>query len=181
MGLGPDTHINAPFQDPRVARVRTEAEISAAVSLVWEFFDFLRDRYPDLGEAHDRYIAEQDVAGGLGDFRNVFLPPRGECLIARVDGEIVGLVMLKSRTLDTCELNRMFVRESARGRGLGRALATAMIGEARALGYRRIALGALSRHVEALPLYRSLGFSQEGDGNPIGSADARALSMSMAL
>ena len=54
--------------------VRTDAEISAAVSLVWEFFDFLRNRDPDLGEEHDRYIAEQDVAGGLGDFRNC-LPP----------------------------------------------------------------------------------------------------------
>lgn len=176
-----DQNEDPRFPDARIARVRTEAEIAEATALVWEFFNFLRERYPDLGEAHDRYIAEQDVAGGLADFRNVFLPPQGECLIARTEGEIVGLVMLKRRTLDVCEMNRMFVRESARGLGLGRALATTMIGEARDLGYRRIALGALSRHVEALPLYRSLGFRPEGDGKPIGSADARAISMSMAL
>jgi len=162
-------------------RARTDYEIDAATKLVWEFFDFLRDRYPDLGEALDQYIESQDVAGGLADFRNVFLPPNGECLIARADDEIVGLVMLKPKSKDICELNRMFVRESARGHGLGRALAAAMIDEARSLGYREIALGALSRHVEALPLYQSLGFRPNGDSTPIGSADARAISMSRQL
>ena len=171
----------APLSDSRLARVRTDAEIDAAVVLVWEFFDFLRDRYPDLGEAHDRYIEDQDVAGGLADFRNVFLPPKGECLIARADNEFVGIVMLKPQSNEVCELNRMFVRESARGQGLGRALAATMIDEARSLGYREIALGALSRHVEALPLYRSLGFRPDGDGAPIGAADARAISMSRLL
>lgn len=171
----------ALFADPRVARARTDTEIEAATKLVWEFFDFLRDRYPDLGEAHDRYIEDQDVAGGLADFRNVFLPPKGECLIARSENEIVGIVMLKPQSDAVCELNRMFVRESARGQGLGRALAATMIDEARSLGYREIALGALSRHVEALPLYRSLGFRPDNVGAPIGSADARAISMSRQL
>lgn len=170
-----------PLADPRIARARTDSEIDAATKLVWEFFDFLRDRYPDLGEAHDQYIENQDVAGGLADFRNVFLPPKGECLIARADEEIVGLVMLKPRSEDVCELNRMFVRESARGQGLGRALAASMIDEARTMGYREIALGALSRHVEALPLYRSLGFRPDSDGAPIGSAAARAISMTRQL
>jgi GNAT superfamily N-acetyltransferase len=168
---------SSPLIDPRLARVRTDAEIDAAAELIWEFFDFLRDRYPDLGEAHDQYIKDQDVAGGLADFRNVFLPPKGECLIARNNDEIVGIVMLKPRSDTVCELNRMYVRESARGLGLGRALAATMIDEARALGYREIALGALSRHVEALPLYRSLGFHPESEGAPIGTSDALAIEM----
>lgn len=179
--MGSNAQEDGSFDDDRIGRVRTEEEISAASALVWEFFDLLRERYPDLGEALDQYIEDQDVAGGLADFRNVFLPPKGECLIGRSGAEIVGIVMLKRRTPETCELNRMFVRKTARGLGLGRALATSMLSEARTLGYRTVELDALSRHVEALPLYQSLGFRAEDDGQPIGSADTRAISMSMTL
>lgn len=57
-------------------------------------------------------------------------------------------------------MKRMFVPAMARGRGAGRALAEAVIGQARASGYRRMYLDTSVRQTEAIALYRDLGFEQ---------------------
>ena len=56
------------------------------------------------------------------------------------------------------ELKRMYVAPTARGLGLGRALGTAAVGEARRLGYRRLLLDSRTSLVAACALYRDLGF-----------------------
>ncbi len=164
-----------------IDRVHGDDEIATVSRLVWEFFDVLRGRYPDMIEEHDRYIAETDIAGELANFRRVFMPPAGACFVARIAGEPVGMVMLKSHGAGTGEMNRMYVRETARGHGLGRALCTALIDEARRLGLRRIVLDALYRHREALPLYESVGFRRVVDPQSFGGDDPRFIHMQLDL
>ena len=52
----------------------------------------------------------------------------------------------------------MFVYPQFHGQGVGRALADAVIGEARALGYRTMRLDTSVRQDEAKGLYQRLGF-----------------------
>jgi len=84
----------------------------------------------------------------------------------------VGIVMLKPYAPGVCELNRMYVTGAARGRGVGRALCEALIARARTLGYREIRLDTLNERVEALPLYRSLGFLPEAERPAFAARDA---------
>lgn len=167
--------------DTEIVRARSAGEIAAARALVWEFFDFLRGRYPEMQAELDAYIAHQDVAGGLENFGDYFLPPNGECFLARHKGDFVGLVMLKPRGGGDGEMNRMFVRESARGLGLGRKLAEALVGEARALGLGTLWLNAIYRHHEALALYESLGFRRYEGAEGYAADDARSINMKLSL
>jgi GNAT superfamily N-acetyltransferase len=164
-----------------VTKARSASDIEAARALVWEFFDFVRGRYPDMLQVIDDYIVAQKVADQLDRFEAHFLPPNGEFFLGWHDGVPVGTVSLKRRGQDDGEVNRMYVSAAARGQGLGKRLAEAAILEARALGISTLYLDALHRHVEALPLYESLGFVRYEDPAAFGGADARVIHMRLAL
>jgi GNAT superfamily N-acetyltransferase len=59
---------------------------------------------------------------------------------------------------EDCWLEDLYVRDDARGKGLGRALTEAVLERARARGCRRVELDVNSENPPALALYRSLGF-----------------------
>ena len=60
-------------------------------------------------------------------------------------------------------LEDLFVEESARGSGLGRALLERAVQEARERGCRRIELDVNDNNDAALGLYRSIGFDNRDD------------------
>ena len=97
-----------------------------------------------------------------------------ERLIGRDDGEFLlggdppaGIVQLRYRygvwwdALDCC-VEDVFVREEARGTGLGRALVAFAIERARERGCRRLELDTGEDNAPAQGLYRSLGFRSHG-------------------
>jgi GNAT superfamily N-acetyltransferase len=164
-----------------VAPARSDADVAAASRLARDFFAYMRARYTERASDLDAYLADQDFEGQLADFRTHFNPPSGECMLARLDGTPVGVVMLKPYGPGVCELNRMYVVRAARGRGIGRALCEALIARARSLGYREIRLDALNAQVDALPLYRKLGFGPDPDPPAFARAVPELVSMRLAL
>jgi putative acetyltransferase len=82
----------------------------------------------------------------------------------RVDGELLAIGALKHLDRDHAEVKSMHTAESARGRGVGRAMLEHLLAVARGRGYRRVSLetGAMAAFEPALALYRSAGFEQTG-------------------
>ena len=61
---------------------------------------------------------------------------------------------------DVAEIKRMFLREAARGQGLGRVLLQQLLNAAEQFGYREVKLDTLARLTNAVQLYRSFGFEE---------------------
>jgi GNAT superfamily N-acetyltransferase len=105
----------------------------------------------------------QNFEQELHDLPGRYAPPNGALLLARArQTELAGCVALRPlpREDGVCEMKRLFLRDAFRGRGVGRLLAEAIIAEARRIGYRKMRLDTLPFMRRAIPLYRSLGFTE---------------------
>jgi len=87
-------------------------------------------------------------------------PPRGLFLVATYQGDPVGCGGLKLPGGTVAELKRLWVDATARGFGVGRRLVAALEVRARAAGYWRVRLDTNRALVEAIGLYRSLGYEE---------------------
>lgn len=103
-------------------------------------------------------LAYQDYAAEFADLPGKYAEPDGCVLLARLDGAVVGCAALRRVDGQRCELKRVYVRPSARGRCIGRMLVERMIREARKAAYSTMCLDVLPEFAAARRLYATLGF-----------------------
>jgi len=118
-------------------------------------------------------LSFQNFDTELATLPGEYAPPEGTLLLAFV-GEMpssaashsssspqaAGCVALRKIDEHLCEMKRLYVRSQYRGRGVGRALALAVMDIARTIGYRSMRLDTLPQMGEAQSLYSSLGFHE---------------------
>jgi GNAT superfamily N-acetyltransferase len=135
--------------------IGTADELGPVLLLVGEFEEWIRERVlADYGIDDFEFKSEHDLFLDLDGLRE----PRARLYLAEIDGEPVGIGGLRPLSGDDAEIKRMYVRPSARGRGVGRAILQRLIDDARALGYRTIRLDSARFMHEAHALYQGFGF-----------------------
>lgn len=120
----------------------------------------------------------QGFSAELASLPGRFAPPAGGMWIAEIDrregaagadaassaaGTVEAIACVAMRALPelgagVCELKRMYVRPAYRGLGLGRKLGETVVNAAREAGYSLIKLDTERTFVQAVGLYRSMGF-----------------------
>ncbi|OBZ15068.1 acetyltransferase [Bacillus sp. FJAT-27264] len=83
---------------------------------------------------------------------------RGECYIALVELEIVGVYVLLPTRPGTAELVNIAVVEHLHGQGIGKQLVQHAIATAKAQGYKIIEIGTGNSSLHQLGLYQKCGF-----------------------
>jgi putative acetyltransferase len=133
----------------RILPVENEKDIELAKTLFVEYAD-------SLGFDLSFQDFDRELANLPGDYG----PPAGCLLIADYRNQPAGCVALRQLSEGVCEMKRLYVRPDLRGLGIGRALAEAVIEQARKSGYTRMRLDTAPSMEAARALYVSIGFGR---------------------
>ena len=140
-----------------IRQAKTKDDLVQVREMFWEYLQWANQGL------NDNYGINFDIKRMLKrDMNNleVFYPPDGCLLLARVDSQAAGLACLKKIQEQLGEINRMYVRPEYRGKGVGRLLMESLINKARMIGYTSLRLDSTRFMTTAHALYRSTGFQE---------------------
>ena len=129
-----------------------------------EDLEILRELFQEYADRLGVDLCFQNFEAELAQLPGDYALPRGQLLIARVNGAVAGCCAL--RPLDSAdysnasEMKRLYVRTIFRGGGLGRQLAEAILDAARQAAYACVLLDTLDEMESARALYADLGFEE---------------------
>jgi len=137
-----------------------------------EDIEQVRTLFGKYADTLDFGLDFQDFEEELTNLPGDYIRPAGCLLLALYKGQPAGCVGLRKLSEGVCEMKRLYVREQFRGLSIGRALAEAVIEEAKKIGYNYMRLDTVPAMEAARTLYVSVGFKQIGPYryNPIEGA-----------
>ncbi len=141
-----------------IAEASTPLQLDAVRELMRSFIAWHRERHVQDLQLIDEYFDAAVFDEELRTLPGEYSQPRGRLLFATVQQQPAGCVAFRPIDDDFCEMKRMFVYPRFRGQRVGLALATRLIYNARAAGYRAMRLDTSIRQAEARELYSRLGF-----------------------
>jgi putative acetyltransferase len=95
----------------------------------------------------------------LADLPGKYAAPSGRLYLALIDGKAMGCIALRKLEEGVCEMKRLYLRESARGKGVGVTLIEKVIADAGEIGYEKMRLDTYPPKMgKAVNLYEAHGF-----------------------
>lgn len=157
------------FSITEFIRARSAAEIEQVRELFREYSAWV-----------ETDLCFQNFEKELAELPGKYAEPDGRLLLAFHDARLAGCVGLRKLAEGICEMKRLFVRDTFRGKGIGRNLTQAIILEAKDIGYQRMRLDTLPPQMnDAIKLYRHFGFKEIEPyyENPVAGAKFMELSL----
>lgn len=125
------------------------------------YLDEVKVMIKDYVQWLNRDLSFQNLEEELADVAARYCEPNGHLLVALADsGEVKGMVAYKKLSECTCEMKRLYVKESFRGSGAGDALIKEIITIARNEGLDEMVLDTIEPLKAAIALYERNGFVQ---------------------
>jgi putative acetyltransferase len=143
-----------------ITQANTDIELEQVRYLKRSYLAWQRHTYKDRLDLVEKYFDPKAFETELASLPGKFSPPAGRLLLARYEGIPAGTVALRDLGNQICEMKSMFVESQHLGKGIGRALAEAILQEARIIGYTKMRLDTGPRQIAAQSLYHSLGFQE---------------------
>ena len=113
----------------------------------------------DVLEEFDLVAEHQGVDSDLDDLEENYAKRGGLFeVLEDDDGTLIGTVGLLRKSDEVCELRKMYLVPSARGRGFGRQMMERILSAARELGFQRMELETARVLETAIEIYERYGF-----------------------
>lgn len=128
-----------------------------------EIFDYSPEYHDDFKRLNyewiEKFFTVEDADRELLEHPDErILEPGGAILLARYEGEIVGVCALFRKDDETLELAKMAVTPKVQGRHIGWTLGCAAVDKARSLGAKKLHIDSNTRLKAAMKLYAKMGF-----------------------
>ncbi|WP_292290667.1 GNAT family N-acetyltransferase [Marivita sp.] len=151
--------------DITLAFVDARPDLDELSEILTEYYAQILERLMTVGGPG--LSVQEEVRSSL-DIIDDFLPPKGGIVLARDrSGYLLGCGFVRMIDDHRAELKRLFVRDLARGYGLGRKMIEMRIAKAVELGATTILADTVRGNSSMLALYDRLGFTETPryDGN----------------
>ena len=138
------------------------ADRSALIAMNVEYVTWVFDEIEKMSGMTAREILGASVADYVPTIIDKVCgdpPPLGVFYLVENAGQLVAMGGLRRSEDGIAELKRVYVRPAGRGHRLGQALATRLVADARAFGYRRVRLDTLPFMGAAQAIYEAMGFA----------------------
>lgn len=147
---------------PQIITATIEADFEAARRLCWEYRDVLLSIGGRDADAVLHYYDEATYQQLMEDLPSLHAPPGGALRLVVEGGTPIGCGMIHTLEPGIAEIKRVYLRQAARGAGLGRRLMEDLIGICRDRGFEKILMDTGNKLTAANALYRDLGFTERG-------------------
>lgn len=138
----------------------SEVDFEAARDLCRDWVKWQVKAFPEKKDIILKAFEPVEYANTLTNLSTIHARPKGAILLATLNKKYVGCVMYHELIPKTAEIKRLFVRESARGHGVGHLLLTEMFEFMKNDGYERTQFNSARFLTHARHLYEKAGFQE---------------------
>jgi len=146
------------LKDIKIIDATNEEQLDHVRNLIKAFVKWHLKRHLEDIDFTNGYFDPRYLEKELASLPGKYSIPAGRLLLAFYNDQPAGCVALKKIDDQSCEMKRMFVYPEFHGKGIGYALAKAIIDEAKKIGYSAMKLDTSIRQIEAQKLYQGVGF-----------------------